>query len=70
MGAKSTMSITRADALKEIFGMLLKADDETLANVLEDLNDGSDDPHLGLLNFSIVSDYNEDHYIKYRNENK
>lgn len=52
MGAKSTMNITRQDALSECMRHLMLCDDQQLALVLEDLVGDET-----LYNFSIVAGY-------------
>jgi hypothetical protein len=58
MGAKSTIELTREEALNFIYSFISKVDDKTLALLVEDINDelwheGNEDS-LGLHNFSIV----------------
>lgn len=64
MGWRSTMDITREDALKEIMGKLLRASDDELEDVLLSLFEDS------LYNYNIVSRYededDEDYYRRYR----
>lgn len=59
MGAKSTIDITRSQALHFVTDVLYEVDDETLARVVEELNDylwqkGDYENSLGLHNFMIV----------------
>lgn len=59
MGAKSTIDITRSRALHFVTDVLYEVDDETLARVVEELNDylwqkGDYENSLGLHNFQIV----------------
>lgn len=60
MGARTTIDITRPDAIREILSRLLMANDQQIANVLEDLLDRHQ-----LYNFSIVDDYNGTWPYKY-----
>lgn len=58
MGAKSTLDITKHDAFDFILSSLYKVDNETLAKIVEDLNDyfrrnGDYERYLGLHNFQI-----------------
>lgn len=56
MGYKSTLEITRADALTKIRENLDACSDEGISNVLEALND--DTSLLGWgLNFTVVAEY-------------
>jgi len=55
MGAHSTMTITRNDALTEINRKLLTASDEDLECILFDLVDGDGK----LFTFKIINDYEE-----------
>lgn len=59
MGAKSTMDLTRTEALILIIALLQKASNEALASALEDLNDdagcrGDFDDYIGLNNFCVT----------------
>ena len=59
MGAKSTIDITRSQALQFATDSLYEVDDETLARVVEELNDylwqkGDYENSLGLHNFMII----------------
>ncbi len=59
MGAKSTIDITRSRALHFVTDVLYEVDNETLARVVEELNDelwqkGDYENSLGLHNFQIV----------------
>ena len=68
MSWRSTMKITRNNAIKEIMAALLCASDETLENVLLDLVDGDENHELYFYNFNIVDQYDEqDTSISYRN---
>lgn len=63
MGAHSTLSITREDAIKELYSKMRfeEMSDEEIENILYSL--------LGdktLYNFKIVSEYNSDGYYEYR----
>lgn len=55
MGAKSTLSISREEALEKITYFLTNASDVAIADVLEVLNDdaGFNDKWLGVRNFMI-----------------
>ncbi len=64
MGARSTMEITRNDAVAEIMRALTSASDEQISMILEDLIGGK---HL--YNFNIVQDYKGDWTIKYDGRN-
>lgn len=55
MGWKSTLEITREDALSEIMRHILKSDDEQIADILETLVGDK----LGY-NFTIIHEYDED----------
>lgn len=57
MGWKSTVDISKAEAIQHILEMLESASDEAVANVLETLVDGCENPPFGLYghNFMIVS---------------
>ena len=59
MGAKSTIDIKKDEAINFIITALLQADNETLARMVEELNDslyqqGDYENSLGLHNFQIV----------------
>lgn len=59
MGAKSTIDITRSQALSFVLGFLGHADNQTLARLVEELNDELWEKHdfensLGLHNFCVV----------------
>jgi hypothetical protein len=59
MGAKSTIDISRSRALNFVNDVLYEADDETLARIVEELNDylwqkQDYEISLGLHNFHIV----------------
>lgn len=61
MGAKSTIDVTRSQALQFIMNFLYDADNETIARVLEEVNDslwenGDYENSLGLHNFQIVDE--------------
>lgn len=58
MGAKSTIPISREEAIAKIIGMVESLNDKALANVLEAVNDALGDRNdwdnwLGLHNFRI-----------------
>lgn len=56
MGAKSTIDISRDEALGKIYDMLDKASDRAIADVLEVLNDDCDtdsEDWLGVHNFCL-----------------
>lgn len=58
MGAKSTIDITRSKAFHFVTDVLYEVDDETLARIVEELNDyllqkGDYENSLGLHNFMI-----------------
>lgn len=60
MGAKSTIDITREEAISFILKTLIQADRETLERVVEELNDSlwenrDFENTLGLHNFKIVN---------------
>ena len=64
MGAKSTITISRSQALYFITDVLYHADNETIARVVEELNDDLWERHdfensLGLHNFQIVDQISE-----------
>jgi len=57
MGAKSTVTLERQDAIDCILDLLRNADEETIADVLEVLNDEAFRKHnnsLGLHNFRVI----------------
>jgi hypothetical protein len=59
MGAKSTVKITKQQALTFIIQQIMRADDRTIADLVEQINDRlwSDcdfDNTLGLHNFEVV----------------
>lgn len=61
MGAYSTMSITREDAMKEILSRVVSASDEMLEDLLFDLIGNKT-----LYNFRIVGEYtNDDGALEY-----
>jgi hypothetical protein len=68
MGWKSTMDITRKDALGEIMKRLLGASDVQLANILEELaSENADGTGLYGHNFRVVANYADDDWEpKYR----
>lgn len=58
MGAKSTLDMDREEAIARILELLRRAEDQTIASVLEELNDDADrrgdyEHCLGLHNFRI-----------------
>lgn len=60
MGAKSTLDITKEEAIAFILKSLLQADNQTLERLVEELNDDLRYKHdhensLGLHNFKIVN---------------
>jgi hypothetical protein len=61
MGAKSTIDITKGQAIAFIMKCIDDVDNETLANLVEELNDGllqkgDYENTLGLCNFRIIAD--------------
>jgi hypothetical protein len=62
MGAKSTIGITRSQALAFVMNVLYQASNETLSRVVEELNDGlwengDYENSLGLHNFQIKGEW-------------
>lgn len=58
MGAKSTLDLTRAEALAFIIQNLYNVDDRTIANLVEELNDAlrnAGEDNMGLHNFCVRS---------------
>jgi hypothetical protein len=64
MGWKSTMGITRGDAMTEIMARLDAASDDALAEILEELVDNEGPTGKGLHghNFSIITEYPKDQH--------
>lgn len=60
MGAYSTMSITREDALKEILSRIVGAPDGVLEDLLFDIVG-----QKALYNFRVVSQYDNDGSLEY-----
>ncbi len=60
MGAKYTKTISKAHAIDSINELLRTASNDTLASVLEDLNDGNQYSPHGLCNFQVVDHLEEE----------
>ena len=62
MGAKSTVDISRAEALRIIYEMLETASNEAVGVILEILSDDVDSPEAYFLTNFHVTDQKADHY--------